>query len=163
MFLLLSVYFIAHEAYIYSFFFLCTEFHFVRMQTKFCQNSHTTWKVQQLCYVVYHSANCACVWLATVDNVECTFLQMSPQPTVPLLCHEPLKQHNVQTRHVVFEVFQFPMQFCPKYFSLRLNICRVTLATITETSVDLRFTYPLFCPILTRTATAGQISLLIPI
>jgi hypothetical protein len=67
------------QAYTYSSFFLCTEFRAVRMQTKFCQNSHTTWKVQQLCYAVYYSVNCTCIWLATVDNVECTFLQMSSQ------------------------------------------------------------------------------------
>lgn len=48
-------------------------------------------------------------------------------------------------------------------FSLQLNICRVTIATIIETSVDLRVTCPLLCPILSRTLTDGQISLLFPI
>ena len=38
------------------------------------------------------------------------------EPTVPLLCHEPLKQHNVQTQYVVFEVFQFTMQLLSETF-----------------------------------------------
>jgi hypothetical protein len=47
---------------------------------------------------------------------QCRVYISANEPTVPLLCHETLKQHNVSTHYVVFEVFQFPMQILSEIF-----------------------------------------------
>jgi len=94
------------QAYTYSFF-LCTEFHVVRMQTKFCQNSAAL-----LCSILFSKLRVCLVghcW-------QCRVYISASEPTVPLLCHEPLKQHNVQTQYVVFEVFQFPTHLLSEIF-----------------------------------------------
>ena len=104
--------------------------------------------------------NSACVWLATVDCVECTFLQMRPQFHYFAMNLQNSTMCRHSTLHSKF--CNFLCKFVRNIF-LFDYICRVTVATITETSVDLRVTCPLFCPIIAGTATAGQISLLFPI
>lgn len=121
------------QAFTYSFFFWFIELHVAACRPNFAKISLTKFEVQQLCYAIHFSSKQrVCLvghcWL-------CRVYIPANETTVPLLCHEPPKQHNVQTQYIAFQVLQFPMQICSKYFSLRLylpsygsnnyrNICR---------------------------------------